>query len=154
MNQLCTMSGIHRVHQQLLHLEREGGESYRFEIEDKDTARVYVQGPNGTPYASGTFLITLTNLEAFPRYPPIVFFQTHIWHPLVEVHTGRVCPAMITADWSPHEGMEGFLDRLTRFFSVASVDTPLNTEAAAELQQKDGSFELHAVTLTQTYARG
>lgn len=143
------MFGIQVFHQQLKKLS---DRSYGFEVEDRDSVKIYVAGPEGTPYESGLFSITLTNLEAFPKYPPIVFFQTRIWHPLVEPTTGRVCPAIFNEGWSSYEGLEGFLNRLQAFFSLRKVDIALNTEAVAELQQMDGSFEAHAALITRKYA--
>jgi ubiquitin-protein ligase len=145
------MFGIQVFHQQLKKLS---DHSYGFEVEDRDSVKIYLAGPEGTPYESGLFSISLTNLDAFPRYPPIVFFQTRIWHPLVELSTGRVCPAIFNENWSSYEGLEGFLNRLQAFFSLRKVDIALNTEAAAELQQMDGSFEVHAALITRKYAQG
>jgi ubiquitin-protein ligase len=146
------MIGIQLFHKQLLAIQEKTHESYQFEVEDKDSVRICMAGPNGTPYQSGTFSIALTNLDAFPKYTPIVFFQTRIWHPLVELHTGRVCPALLNEHWSSYEGVEGFLNRLQAFFSLRKVEIAINTEAAAELQQMDGSFEQHAFAFTKKYA--
>lgn len=144
------MIGIRLFHKQLMTLPNQ--ESYGFEVEDKDSMRVYMSGPEGTPYQGGLFSISLTNLDAFPKYPPIVFFQTRIWHPLVELSTGRVCPAIFNENWSSYEGLEGFLNRLQAFFFLRKVDIALNTDAAAELKQDDGSFEVHAFAFTKKYA--
>lgn len=146
------MIGIQLFHKQLLAIQEKTHESYQFEVEDKDSVRIHIVGAKGSPYQGGTFSISLTNLNAFPKYTPIVFFQTRIWHPLVELDTGRVCPAIFNEDWSSYEGVEGFLNRLQAFFSLRKVEIAINTEAAAELQQNNGSFEQHAFAFTKKYA--
>lgn len=147
------MIGIQAFQHQIKKLSDDPNHSYEFEIQDKDSVRISIMAPEGTPYQGGLFSISLTNLDAFPRYPPIVFFETKIWHPLVELTTGRVCPAIFNENWSSYEGLEGFLNRLQAFFSLRKVDIAINTEAAAELQQNDGSFEAHAAHMTQKYAQ-
>lgn len=144
------MLGIYRFQQQMLHIKE--SDCLEWSLEDKDSVIIHIMGPMGTPYESGLFRILLTNLEGFPKYPPIVFFQTRIWHPLVEVETGRVCPAALTQNWSSFEGLEGFLNRLQLFFFCEKLDFCINSEAAAELQRNDGSFETHAKLFTKKYA--
>ncbi len=142
------MLGIQRFHQQIQSVQ----DFVEWSVENTDSATIYMKGPKGTPYESGVFRILLTNLEAFPKHPPIVFFQTQIWHPLVELETGRVCPTLLNEDWSSFEGLEGFLNRLQSFFFRQTADFCINAEAAKEVALGDGSFELHAKLFTKKYA--
>lgn len=143
---MISMFGIQRFHQQIQSFTHQVPCS----IEDIDSATIFIQGPKGSPYESGVFQILLTNLEAFPKHPPIVFFQTRIWHPLVELETGRVCPTLLNEHWSPFEGLEGFLNRLQTFFFRQTADFCINTEAAKQVAL--GTFETHAQLFTKKYA--
>jgi ubiquitin-protein ligase len=147
------MLGIQHFQRQVRRVgEKQEFENVEIEVEDTSTATLRMEGPQGTPYEKGLFRISLTNLQDFPAYPPIVFFQTRIWHPLVEYSTGRVCPAIFKEGWVKEEGLEGFLIRLQAFFSVFKLDTAINFEATSELERNDGSFERHAYELTEKYA--
>jgi ubiquitin-protein ligase len=146
------MLGFHQFQHEFKRLGKEVSDCILVEPDDTESVMIQIMGPSGTPYESGLFRILLTNLDTFPRYPPIVFFQTRIWHPLVELETGRVCPATLTQNWSAYEGVEGFLNRLQAFFFCEQLDFCINSEAAAELQRHDGTFETHASSFTKKYA--
>eukprot|EP01083_Nonionella_stella_P017934 50199_1 len=44
-----------------------------------------------TPYEGGVFDVKFTLPPEYPHKPPIVFFQTKVWHPNVSHDTGEVC---------------------------------------------------------------
>ncbi|KAF3190750.1 hypothetical protein TWF788_008272 [Orbilia oligospora] len=60
--------------------------------------KVVMQGPEGSNYASGTFVIFLDMTDDFPRKAPQARFITPIIHPNINKH-GRVCHAILDQDW-------------------------------------------------------
>eukprot|EP01083_Nonionella_stella_P017933 50195_1 len=52
---------------------------------------VLLYGPDDTPYEGGVFDVKFTLPPEYPHKPPIVFFQTKVWHPNVSHDTGEVC---------------------------------------------------------------
>jgi ubiquitin-conjugating enzyme (huntingtin interacting protein 2) len=45
------------------------------------------QGPPGTPYEGGTYVIDITIPNEYPFRPPIMKFDTKVWHPNVSSQT-------------------------------------------------------------------
>ncbi|KAF3174170.1 hypothetical protein TWF225_009593 [Orbilia oligospora] len=60
--------------------------------------KVVMQGPDGSNYASGTFVMFLDMTDDFPRKAPQARFITPIIHPNINKH-GRVCHAILDQDW-------------------------------------------------------
>jgi ubiquitin-protein ligase len=45
--------------------------------------KIVLDGPEGTPYSDGTFLLYLHSTESYPTFPPEVRFITQLHHPNV-----------------------------------------------------------------------
>lgn len=74
----------------------------------------FIKGPEGTPYAGGTFEIKVDIPEHYPFEPPkvteIIFhirafeyiqakFVTRIWHPNISSQTGTICLDILKDKW-------------------------------------------------------
>ena len=61
-----------------------------------------VDGPADTMYAGGRFRLSLQFAAAYPLQPPRVRFLTRVFHPNVDIASGAVCVALLTAaHWTP-----------------------------------------------------
>lgn len=51
------------------------------------------QGPPGTPYEGGTYVIDIAIPPEYPFRPPVMRFDTKVWHPNVSSQTvrGKIC---------------------------------------------------------------
>ena len=49
-----------------------------------------LRGPEGSPYAGGTFKVTIEIPEGYPKEPPKVEFDTKVYHPNISMN-GEVC---------------------------------------------------------------
>ena len=45
------------------------------------------EGPPGTPYEGGTYLINIEIPNEYPFRPPVMKFTTKIWHPNISSQT-------------------------------------------------------------------
>ncbi|KAF2458410.1 ubiquitin-conjugating enzyme/RWD-like protein [Lineolata rhizophorae] len=62
--------------------------------------KVVMVGPETTPYANGTFVLSVQITRSYPRTPPVVRFITPILHPNITKH-GKICHAVFAAkNWS------------------------------------------------------
>jgi hypothetical protein len=53
--------------------------------------RASFTGPPDTPYEGGTYIVDVKIPHEYPFRPPVMFFQTKLWHPNVSSQTvGRV----------------------------------------------------------------
>ena len=62
---------------------------------------VKINGPVGSPYEAGTFLIELDFTDNYPFKAPKVLFKTKIYHPNVKTDTGEICTQAIEKSWVP-----------------------------------------------------
>jgi ubiquitin-protein ligase len=61
--------------------------------------KVVMQGPPGSVYATGTFVLYLHMEENYPAFAPKCRFVTPIYHPNVNRH-GRICHSIFDRNWT------------------------------------------------------
>ncbi|KAF4653506.1 ubiquitin-conjugating enzyme E2 K [Perkinsus olseni] len=61
----------------------------------------HLDGPPGTPYEGGHFVIDITIPADYPYTPPKMKFDTKIWHPNISSQTGAICLDVLGKEWSP-----------------------------------------------------
>merc|ERR1711907_71985 len=66
-----------------------------------DTWDVYMQGPEDTPYAGGTFHIKMKFPDNYPFKPPKATFQTKMYHPSIKKDSGEICKDIYEEGWVP-----------------------------------------------------
>ena len=106
--------------------------------DDKMSAEAQLQGPAGTPYATGVWTIDLTFPANYPFKAPDVKFRTEIKHPNVKTDTGEVCPEVFFPNWSPTMNVRLVLSNMREVLKNPDVETPLEAELA-ELFANDRS---------------
>ena len=62
--------------------------------------RATVDGPPGTPYEGGRFVLDIRFPLDYPFKPPRVSFTTQVYHPNID-HTGACCLDVLDTDWCP-----------------------------------------------------
>ena len=53
--------------------------------------RVCFKGPKGTPYNNGIYYFDIVLKDDYPSSKPLVTFMTKIFHPNIELNSGKVC---------------------------------------------------------------
>ena len=91
-------------------------------------------GPPDTPYEGGTYLVDIKIPSEYPFRPPVMKFDTKIWHPNVSSQTVSARPAMVPA--TVHSGMEltkkgRHLSRYTVVPMVTGSDHQVRLDLAA-----------------------
>lgn len=61
--------------------------------------KIVMEGPFGSDYANGHFLLFVKFPEEFPRKPPVVRFETPIYHCNIN-NDGKVCHPILGTNWS------------------------------------------------------
>jgi ubiquitin-protein ligase len=74
-----------------------------------------IEGPPDTPYAGGIFWIAITIPELDCR-PPLVRFQTRIYHPNIDCH-GNVCADY--AEWWNDPSLRVYMKAITQEYNAA-----------------------------------
>lgn len=101
---------IRRVVKEMQELVSQPPEGIKVNINDDDVTDIqaFIDGPAGTPYASGMFKIKLVLGKDFPQGPPKAFFLTKIFHPNVSLN-GEICVNTLKKDWKPDLGIKHIL---------------------------------------------
>lgn len=61
--------------------------------DDMSHLKASFKGPPETPYEGGTFIVDIKIPNEYPFRPPVMKFETKLWHPNVSSQTvSLVCP--------------------------------------------------------------
>lgn len=102
--------------------------SYDIYVSEADMSfwKVAMSGPEGSPYAEGTFMLYLDADEGYPTFAPKARFVTKIKHPNVNPH-GRICHSIFGRDWTTDVGMTALLDTIYGLLFQPEHSDPVNT---------------------------
>ena len=85
-----------------------------------------MQGPSGTPYERGTFMLYLHAEERYPAFAPKGRFVTRIKHPNISLE-GRICHSIFSRDYTTDTSMTQLLDSVYGMLLQAETSEPVNT---------------------------
>lgn len=113
-----------------------------------------VEGPPNTPYAQGTFNISLQFPESYPREPPHVAFSTLIFHPNVSLRGEVRLAELEQTQWSPAFTVRTILLSLQAILSDPNLleGCVMNDEAAGLFLGDVEGFNERARQWTMAYA--
>ncbi|KAJ5492932.1 Ubiquitin conjugating enzyme E2 B [Penicillium diatomitis] len=109
------MASQKRIGKELSELTASPPEGISVELADEADLfkwKVFMNGPEGSPYEGGKFLVNLTLPNEYPFKPPTVSFGTKIYHPNVtNDEKGSMCLGMLRADeWKPSSKIAAVLE--------------------------------------------
>mmetsp|Transcript_18628 Transcript_18628/g.33334 ORF Transcript_18628/g.33334 Transcript_18628/m.33334 type:complete len:193 (+) Transcript_18628:1310-1888(+) len=111
-----------------------------------------IQGPEGTPYEGGNFVVDIKIPENYPFVPPKMRFDTKIWHPNVSSANGAICLDILKDEWSPALTMRTALLSLQALLCDPNPSDPQDAQVAAQYKKNVKEWEATAKFWTQTYA--
>jgi ubiquitin-conjugating enzyme E2 D len=120
--------------------------------DDLFTWDVTMSGPDNSPYAGGKFVLRVVFPEQYPFKPPLLSFQTTVYHPSVQTATGEVCGAVL-GTWGPTLTAQHCLLTVYSLLQDPNPDHPLEQEIAQLLATKPKEFEKMAKKYTKEYAK-
>ncbi|POS69278.1 ubiquitin-conjugating enzyme [Diaporthe helianthi] len=101
--------------------------------------KIVVEGPDGSPYCNGVFLLYLHADEGYPRLAPKARFVTKIQHPNVNIH-GRICHSIFDRDWTSDTSMGAVLDTIYGLLYQPESSDPVNTATTLGFFHDPGEF--------------
>jgi len=117
--------------------------------------RIAIKGPDKTPYAGGTFVLILTLPPTYPFKPPLLSFQTKIYHPNVSNDDkGSMCLGLLRPEaWKPATKIADVLRFTMQLLHEPNPDDAVEQSIAAEYRDKRTDWEKQARDWTKKYAK-
>jgi ubiquitin-conjugating enzyme (huntingtin interacting protein 2) len=98
-------------------------------------------GPPDTPYEGGKYVVDIRVPAEYPFRPPVMRFETRIWHPNVSSQTGAICLDTLSTNWSPVLTIKSALISLQSLLSSPEPKDPQDAEVAGMLLRSRAEFE-------------
>ena len=110
-----------------------------------------IMGPEGSPYASGLFQLTIHFPTDYPFKPPKVVFKTKIYHPNIN-SSGGICLDILKDNWSPALTISKVLLSISSLLTDPNPDDPLVPDIAKQYKTNKKAYEQSAREWTAKYA--
>ena len=116
---------------------------------------VTFDGPAGTPFAGGKFVVEVDFSDNYPFKCPKVKFVTKIYHPGVSRDKGEICTAAIEANWVPTLNAKFVLEAVRSILldPTEAANNPIENEIAQEYLTNKSKFDSTAAQWVQQYAK-
>eukprot|EP00047_Mylnosiga_fluctuans_P004601 m.235494 g.235494 ORF g.235494 m.235494 type:complete len:201 (-) comp12834_c0_seq1:83-685(-) len=113
-----------------------------------------IDGPDGTPYKSGKFVIDIVIPETYPFSPPKCKFITRIWHPNVSSQTGAICLDILKDQWAAAMSLRTVLLSIQALLAAAEPRDPQDAVVAKQYMEDHPAYVAKAREWTAQYASG
>jgi len=110
------------------------------------------RGPPGTAYEGGNFVVDIKIPNEYPFRPPVMKFDTKVWHPNVSSQTGAICLDTLSSAWSPVLTIKSALLSLQSLLSTPEPKDPQDAEVAGMLMRNPEEFQRVAREWAVRYA--
>lgn len=108
-------------------------------------------GAVGTPYEGGMFKLTMVFPNNYPFVPPVVRFETKLFHPNIS-ETGEICLDVLKYNWSPAYSISHILLSIVALLSDPNPDDPLNPDASHLYKADKNVYNDRVRAYVQQYA--
>ncbi|EAN33970.2 Ubiquitin-conjugating enzyme E2 K [Theileria parva strain Muguga] len=144
-----------RLKRELKDIENENDSTVEAYVVDNNIFKWkgHILGPPGTPYEGGHFTLDISIPEDYPYSPPVIKFETKIWHPNISSETGAICLDILKSEWSPALTIRTALISIQALLSAPEPDDPQDAQVANMYKRNYKEFENTAKLWTSTFAR-
>ncbi|CAI7580197.1 unnamed protein product [Penicillium palitans] len=151
------MGSIKRISKELAELTESPPEGITVELADESNVyewKITMEGPEGSPYHNGKFLVKLSLPTEYPFKPPTVSFATKIYHPNVtNDEKGSMCLGMLRADeWKPSSKIAAVLQFARQLLSEPMPDDAVEGRIAEQYKNDRVRYEEVAREWTRKHA--
>ena len=119
--------------------------------------RIFMIGPEDTPYKDGFFLISMDFTRDYPNYPPNIHFINPIYHLNVNPKRtqtsppGEICLAIFSR-WNTSYKIEDILISIYALFYMVNPDSPFSLDRENEYRNNRTLYEEKIRYFTNKYA--
>jgi len=118
---------------------------------DMFTWKACIFGPKDSPYEGGVFYLTIQFPVEYPFRPPLIHFNTRIYHPNINA-TGSICLDILKGEWSPALTISKVLLSICSLLTDPNPDDPFVPEIAKIYKESKSTYEEIARMWTANYA--
>ncbi|EST09987.1 Ubiquitin-conjugating enzyme, E2 [Kalmanozyma brasiliensis GHG001] len=111
---------------------------YDLDAQDLSEWTALLRGPPSSPYTGGIFTLSIAIPPAYPTKPPVIKFQTRIFHPNVAWKDGEICLDVLKEQWTPAWTLSSACTAILALLDAPEPDSPLNVDAATMVRCGDG----------------
>ncbi|CAG8409463.1 unnamed protein product [Penicillium salamii] len=152
-----TMGSVKRITKELAELTQSPPEGITVELAEEGDVynwKIHMEGPEGSPYHKGNFLVKLSLPTEYPFKPPTVSFVTKIYHPNVtNDDKGSMCLGMLRADeWKPSSKIAAVLQFARQLLSEPMPDDAVEGRIAEQYKNDRPRYEEVAREWTRKHA--
>jgi ubiquitin-conjugating enzyme E2 D/E len=122
--------------------------------EDLKSWSASIAGPDDSPYAGGTFFLHLTYPSNYPFAPPIVKFNTKVYHPNISTEDGSVFVDILGDRWCNALTISTLLVSIRSLLTDPNPEDPVEPEIGHEYVNDRETFDQTAWEWTLKYAMG
>eukprot|EP00923_Selenidium_pygospionis_P010412 GHVN01018105.1.p1 GENE.GHVN01018105.1~~GHVN01018105.1.p1 ORF type:complete len:225 (-),score=14.40 GHVN01018105.1:540-1214(-) len=112
-----------------------------------------IKGPACSPYEDGAFSLDIKCSDEYPFKPPIIRFDTKIWHPNISSKTGVICLDILKDQWGPSLTLTTVLLSIQALLTAPEPMDPQDAEVATMYLNNYEDFVKTAKFWTATHAR-
>ena len=113
--------------------------------------KIFLTGPNDSPYAGGLFTLTVDFNEDYPYSRPEIRFVNKIYHLNISPSNGHVSISILNA-WKEKTPVSEIICNIFVLFYVQNPYGPYNIKMAREYELDRNEFNRKAKEWTQKYA--
>ena len=113
--------------------------------------KIFLTGPNDSPYAGGLFTLTVDFNEDYPYSRPEIRFVNKIYHLNISPSNGHVSISTLNA-WKEKTPISKIICNIFVLFYKQNPDSPYNIKMAREYELDRNEFNRKAKEWTQKYA--
>ncbi|QWU86480.1 hypothetical protein CA3LBN_000698 [Candidozyma haemuli] len=154
-NETRPSDGIKRIAKELEECRQDTQSGVNLElVNESDLTHLtgYFQGPPGTPYENGVFKVDIVIPNEYPFKPPVMKFNTKIYHPNISSVTGAICLDILKDAWTPILTLKSSLISLQSLLQSPEPNDPQDAEVAKHYITNKKGFEDTAAYWTKLYA--
>lgn len=112
---------------------------------------IAINGPSGSPYFGGTFLLDFNFPNDYPFSPPKVHFMTKIYHPNID-DKGNICISILKDNWLASITVQMLADFIKELMLCPNPNDPLMPEIAKLYIENHAKYMENAREITKRYA--